>query len=158
MTARSRRSLLGTAFGLGVGGVLAAVLGPAGRALAQAPPLKFHRIVRDPQNASGLEKEHLITLRLPVIAEDGANVPLVVSMEHHPMEPDHYIKSLQVLNFEDPVVSKGVYRLTPLNGQAYLSLQIRSDGGDAEVWCVAECSKHGRWAASKTVKVSLGGC
>lgn len=152
-----RRRVLRLALGAGLGAIAATVLGPA-RALAIDYPLRFFQTPKDPQNPTPLEKEHLITMRLPVIAEDGANVPVVVWLEHHPMEPDHYIKSMQVLNFDDPVVGKGVYHLTPANGQAYLSLQIRSDGGDAEVFAIAECSKHGRWFASKKLKVSLGGC
>ncbi len=154
----SRRRALRLAGAAGLGAVLGVVLGPAGRALAIDYPLRYFKTVKDPQNASPLEKEHLITIRLPVIAEDGANVPVIVSLEGHPMEADHYIRSLQILNFEDPVVGKGLYHLTPANGQAYLSVQIRSDGGDAEIFAIAECSKHGKWFASKKLKVSLGGC
>lgn len=152
-----RRKLLRLALGAGLGAVVATVLGPA-RALAIDYPLKFFRTPKDPGNLTALEKEHLISIRVPVIAEDGANIPVIAWLENHPMEPDHYIKTMQVLNFDDPVVGKGVYHLTPANGQAFLSLQIRSDGGDAEVFAIAECSTHGRWFASKKLKVSLGGC
>lgn len=141
-----------------LGALAAVVLGPAGIALADQHPLEFFKRVKDPSAPTDLEKEHLITIRVPIIAEDGANVPTVVSMEHHPMEPDHHIRSIQVLNFNDPVVGKGLYHLTPANGQAYLSLQIRSDGGDAEVFAIFDCTQHGKWVASKTLKVSLGGC
>lgn len=91
------------------------------------------------------------------IAEDGSNVPIVVSMDH-PMEPDHYISSIHIVNFKDPIVSKGIYRFTPASGQAYIGTQIRMDGGDSEIFVIAECTKHGRWVASRTLKVSLGGC
>ncbi|MEK7862155.1 MAG: thiosulfate oxidation carrier protein SoxY [Chloroflexota bacterium] len=154
----SRRGLLRAAVGAGLGAVVWATLGPGGRALAIDYPLKFFREVKDPQNPTPLEKEHLITFRAPVIAEDGANLPVVAFLENHPMEPGHHIRSMQFLNFNDPVVSKGVYHLSPANGQAYLSLQIRSDGGDADIFVIADCTKHGKWFASKKVKVSLGGC
>ena len=152
-----RRRLFRLALGAGLGAFAATVLGPA-RALAIDYPLKFFQTPKDPGNLTALEKEHAITIRVPVIAEDGANVPVIAWLENHPMEPAHYIKSMQVLNFDDPVVGKGIFHLTPANGQAYLSLQIRSDGGDAEVFAIAECNTHGRWFASKKLKVSLGGC
>lgn len=114
--------------------------------------------ISDPDNPNDLEKEHLINLRLPVIAEDGSNVPLTATMENHPMEPDHYIKSFNIYNFNDPVISKGLFSFSPANGMAHLATQVRMDGGDANVFVVAECTKHGKWVRHGTLKVSLGGC
>lgn len=154
----SRRRFLRTAAVLGVGGAVAAVLGLPERVAAEPPKnMQYFKAVRDPKAPTAEEKEHLINIRLPAIAEDGANVPIVVSL-NHPMQPDHYIKSIQIVNFNDPIVGKGVYRFTPANGQAYIGTQLRMDGGDAEVFVIAECSKHGKWVASKKLKVSLGGC
>lgn len=114
--------------------------------------------VQDPENPTELEAEHLINIRLPIIAEDGSNVPIVASLENHPMEDDHYIKNIRIYSFTDPIVSKGRFTFTPANGMAYISTQARMDGGDANVFVVAECTKHGLWAANATLKVSLGGC
>lgn len=153
----TRRRFLGTSV-VGCGSALLYFLGlPVLVAAEPQPNLKFHQVVRDPKNPTSAEKEHLIDIRLPAIAEDGANVPIVVSL-NHPMEPDHFIRSIQILNFNDPIVSKGVYRFTPASGQAYIATQLRLDGGDAEVFVVAECSRHGKWVAAKKLKVSLGGC
>lgn len=116
------------------------------------------QMVSDPENPTELEREHIISIRLPVIAEDGSNVPIVVSMENHPMEPDHYIKSLHIFNFNDPIINKGFFEYSPANGMAHISTQIRMDGGDANVWVVSECSQHGKWVQNGTLKVSLGGC
>ena len=117
----------------------------------------FHRL-SESESLSADEQEHRIDVRLPIIAEDGANVPLIVNMPNHPMTPDHYIKSLQIVNFKDPIASKGLFTFTPANGQAYISTQIRMDGGDTDLQILAECSQHGRWVTRKTLKVSLGGC
>ncbi len=152
-----RREFLRAASLLALTGGLSSVLTVPGPAVAASHPLQFFRAVGGPAPSTALEKEHLIDIRLPGIAEDGANVPIIVSMAH-PMAPDHYIKSIQILNFKDPVVNKGIYHFSPANGQAYISTQIRMDGGDAEVFVVAECSKHGKWVASRKLKVSLGGC
>ncbi len=151
----TRRKLLGAASILGLGGAALSVLRLPEFVSASSHALEFFQ--RANPAGSALQKEHLINIRLPTIAEDGSNVPIVVSMDH-PMEPGHYVSSIQVVNFKDPVVNKGIYRFTPANGQAYISTQIRMDGGDMEVFVIAECSKHGRWVASRMLKVSLGGC
>lgn len=111
----------------------------------------------DPENLTELEALHMPKVTLPPVVEDGAQAPIAVEMDH-PMEPDHYIKSIQILNFEDPVVIKGKFYFTPANGEVYLGTQIRLNGGEGRVWVIAECNQHGRWATSKGVKVAAGGC
>jgi len=112
---------------------------------------------RDPENMSDMEKLHVPDMTLPPVIEDGAQAPLTVEMDH-PMDPDHYIKSIQILNFADPVVIKGKFYFTPVNGSVYFGTQIRLAGGDGTVWCIAECNQHGKWASSQDVKVAAGGC
>ena len=142
---------------LGAGSAALASLLPA-LSLAQEGSDSPFNFVQDLENPTELEEEHLITIRLPVIAEDGSNVPVITYMENHPMEPDHYIRSIRIFGFTDPIVSKGQFLLSPANGQAYISTQVRMDGGDAMLFVVGECTQHGLWAASATLKVSLGGC
>jgi sulfur-oxidizing protein SoxY len=153
----TRRQFLKAAALLGFGGALLPLLKFPETASAQTPQYEFFNAIKDAKNPTDLEKQHQIDIRLPVIAEDGANVPIVVSM-NHPMEKDHYIQSIQILNFNDPIVGKGMFKFTPANGQAYISTQMRMDGGDPDVFVVCECNKHGKWVASKRLKVSLGGC
>ncbi|MBI4770584.1 MAG: hypothetical protein HY784_09310 [Chloroflexi bacterium] len=153
----TRRAFLRAAAASAGGLILAGVPGRLFADTCEAPNCTFNT-VKDPAAPTDLEKEHLINIRLPVIAEDGSNVPIVITMAHHPMQPDHYIKTLQIVNFNDPVVSKGLYHLSPANGQAHFSTQMRMDGGDVRVFVIAECSQHGKWVASKELKVSLGGC
>lgn len=153
----SRRDLIVRSAALGMAG---AVLGSPLRLLAEAE-LKEPTFSVLPATEEGLspdEQEHLIDVRLPIIAEDGSNVPIILTMPNHPMTEDHYIKTLQIVNFRDPIASKGLYHFTPRSGQAYFSTQIRMDGGDTDLQIVAECSRHGRWVIQKTLKVSLGGC
>jgi len=127
-------------------------------ALAEDPADSVFNFVKDPDNPTELEAEHVMNVRLPLIAEDGANVPVIIAIEDHPMEPDHYIKSIQILGFNDPIVGKGLYHFSPANGQAYISTQMRMDGGDSGVYVVIECSQHGKWVSYNELKVSLGGC
>ena len=152
----TRRIFLKRAASVGLG-AMALSFAPARALFAQEGLPEEFQFVQDVDNPTPLEAEHIINLRLPIIAQDGANVPVIISMEH-PMEPDHYIKSLQIFNFNDPVISKGIVHLTPANGQAFFSTQLRLDGGDPRIFVVAECSQHGKWVGGETLKVSLGGC
>ena len=112
---------------------------------------------KDLENLTELERIHLPKISLPPVVEDGSQASIVCSV-NHPMDEDHYIKSIQIMNFADPIVIKGKFYLTPANGEAYLSTQIRLSGGEGSVWVIAECNKHGKWAASKKVTVAAGGC
>jgi len=113
--------------------------------------------VKKGKNLSPLEKEHQVKIRVPLVAEDGANVPIHVKMTH-PMESDHYIKNIEIWNFNDPLINKGVYHFTPANGRVLLMAQLRMNAGDANVFVAAECNKHGKWVASRKLKVAVGGC
>ena len=115
------------------------------------------RFPADLKNITDEQRIHLPRVTLPPVVEDGAQAPIVVEMKDHPMDPDHYIKSIQILNFNDPVVIKGKFYLTPVN-EVYIGTQIRLNGGNSTVWVIAECSKDGLFATSKTVKVAAGGC
>ena len=122
----------------------------------QASGSVFQR-VKDIENMTEMERIHVPQIALPPVVEDGSQASIVCSVDH-PMDEDHYIKSIQIMNFADPVVVKGKFYLTPANGEAYISTQIRLSGGEGTVWVVAECNKHGKWIASKKVNVAAGGC
>jgi sulfur-oxidizing protein SoxY len=106
------------------------------------------------------DRDHAVGLRAPIVAGNGNKVPLVVEMTH-PMEPEHYVRSVEVTNARDPIPSKGIFRFTPANGQVYLAFQARMDEGIAEITVTAECSIHGRSASgpsSITIPDGQGGC
>ena len=149
----TRRVFLRSLTALGLSSATLSIGGVMQLLAQESSPFNFASDTSNP-----LAAEHAIDIRLPLIAEDGSNVPIVITMEAHPMEADHYIKTLRMVNFKDPVVGKGLYSFSPANGQAFLSSQLRLDGGDAEIFVIAECSQHGKWVASAPLKVSLGGC
>lgn len=111
---------------------------------------------RNPKKLTEHEKIHVPKLGMPPIAEDGSIVPAYVEVDH-PMEPDHYIKSAEILFYQDPVVAKGKFHFSPGNGVAFLSTQIRL-GQSGEIICISECNKHGKWIGVAEVKVTVGGC
>lgn len=126
----------------------------AGTAFAAAP-----QAADNPNTSGPLEQANPLTLTVPSRLSDGAHVPLVVEMRH-PMETDHYIKTIEILNETDPIPSKGIFHLSPANGRPYFSVQARMNSGTSTVLAVAECTRHGRWTAKQSITIaeSGGGC
>lgn len=73
------------------------------------------------------------------------------------MEPDHYIRSIEVVLPTDPVPHKGRFVFTPANGQAWVAFQMRSGVGGG-VRAIAECTRHGRFEGTRELRVVEGGC
>ena len=117
----------------------------------------FHIFKPNDNFLTEIERIHVPRVTLPPVVEDGNQAPIVVEVDH-PMEENHYIKSIQILNFNDPIVIKGQCFFTPMSGQAYLSTQIRLAGGESRVWVISECNQHGKYATYRDVKVAAGGC
>ena len=102
------------------------------------------------------DREHRVELDVPILSEEPAAVPVRVALEH-PMEPDHYIRSIEVSLDRDPVPAKGKFLFTPDNGRPWVAYQIRSGTGGI-VKAVVECSRHGEFEATREVRVVDGGC
>ena len=105
---------------------------------------------------TALEREHQPKLELPILAEDATAVPVQVSVDH-PMEPEHFIKSIEITVERDPVPYKGTFRFTPANGRAWVAFPMRSGSGGL-VTAVAQCSRHGRFVGTRELRVADGGC
>jgi predicted secreted protein len=54
---------------------------------------------------SRTNRAHQVQLDLPILAEEPATVPTQVWTDY-PMEPDHFVKSMQITLENDPVPSK----------------------------------------------------
>ena len=148
----SRRKFLHYAM---VGGVAVPITSSLG--VFNIAHAKSFNFAADPNNLTDMESMHLPQITLPPVVEDGSQAPIQVVV-NHPMEEDHYIKSIQIINFTDPVQTKGKFYFTPANGEAFIGTQIRLNGGESSVWVVAECNQHGKWATSSNTKVAAGGC
>lgn len=99
---------------------------------------------------------HRVEIDVPLLADDPVAVPLTVSVDH-PMEPDHYVRSLEVVLPTDPVPKKGTFLFTPRSGRPSIAYQMRSGRG-GELAVVAECTRHGRFETKQVVRVAPGGC
>jgi predicted secreted protein len=105
---------------------------------------------------SRTDREHRIDLEIPILSEEPAAVPIRVGVDH-PMDPDHYIQSIEVSIDRDPVAAKGKFLFSPANGRAWVAYQMRSGTGGL-VKAVAVCNRHGEFLASREVRVVDGGC
>ena len=112
---------------------------------------------RDPKRLTPFERLHIPRIRMPDVVEDGANAPIIVAMDH-PMEPDHYITNVQILDYHDPIIWKGTFNFSPDNGEVYVYSQLRIDSGKSTVYVIAECNQHGKWVNEHNLDVAVGGC
>ena len=98
----------------------------------------------------------LIKLDVPLIAENGAVVPVAVEV-NAPMTPQSYVKHIYVVADKNriPIVTR--VTLTPDSGQAYMGANIRL-GETTDVRAVVEQSDGTLWQIKREVKVTVGGC
>lgn len=104
------------------------------------------------QTASG----HQPILDVPSLAENPTAVPVRVSVDH-PMDPDHFIESVEIVLDADPVPHKGTYRFTPANGRARISFPMRSGTG-GQLKAIVTCNRHGRFVGTREMRVGGDGC
>ena len=106
--------------------------------------------------AQGVRRDHQVKIDVPSVAENPTSVPVRVSVDH-PMEPDHFIRLVEVVVESDPVAHKGTYRFSPGNGQVWVAFPMRSGVGGV-VKATAECTQHGRFTGTQEMRVSSDGC
>src|SRR5712691_12121040 len=73
------------------------------------------------------------------------------------MEPEDFIRSIEIRLDSDPVPYKGKFLFTPANGQAAVAFHMRSGAGGV-LKVTAECSRHGPFVATQEIRVTEGGC
>src|SRR5262245_14734959 len=159
----SRRALLGALGGLGASGLVArlpggprpvsaqgnlANLGPEESVDATIKRLFAGRPIKDGSSA--------IRLDLPIIAENGAVVPVSVEMAT-PQTAQSYVKSIYIISDKNRRPLNAKFNLTPAVGQAYVGTNLRL-GESTDVRAVAEMNDGSLLAVKREVKVTVGGC
>jgi sulfur-oxidizing protein SoxZ len=112
--------------------------------------------LRPARAESAVEREHQAVIDAPALSEDPTAVPVQVTVDH-PMVSDHHIRAIEITLDQDPVPAKGKYLFSPTNGQAAMAFQMRSGAGGV-LKAVVECSRHGRFTATRQIRVTEGGC
>jgi sulfur-oxidizing protein SoxY len=156
----SRRTALQALGALGVAGAAGALtLGVPARATAQQ--LGVHERVEDGLrrvfgNRPLKDGSGLVKLETPLIAENGAVVPVTVEVTT-PMTPAAYVKSVYIVSDKNRRPMNAKFNLTPAMGQAYVATNLRL-GESTDVRAIAEMSDGTLLMARREVKVTVGGC
>jgi sulfur-oxidizing protein SoxY len=97
-----------------------------------------------------------VDLKAPEIAENGAVVPVKVTVESSMTDSD-YVKAIHILAAKNSNVRCANVFLTPANGVAHFSSRIKL-GTSQDVIAIAELSNGTFISAKQGVKVTIGGC
>jgi sulfur-oxidizing protein SoxY len=97
-----------------------------------------------------------VKLNVPEIAENGAVVPVTVTVDS-PMTEADYVKTIHIFATKNNNSRCVAVHLTPANGKAMFSTRVKL-GGTQEVAAIAEMSDGTFLSASQSVKVTIGGC
>ena len=98
----------------------------------------------------------VIKIELPLIAENGAVVPVTVDVAS-PMTPQNHVKSIYIISDKNRRPLNARFNLTPAMGQASVGTNLRL-GESTDVRAVAELSDGTLLMARREVKVTVGGC
>ncbi len=155
----TRRMVLGTLSAFAVTAAAGALIGTPGTAQAQA--LGQNESVEDAlKRIFGArpikDGAAVIKLDLPLIAENGAVVPISVNVES-PMTATSYVKHIYVVADKNriPVVTR--VTLAPEAGRAFMGANIRL-GETGDVRAIVEQSDGTLLQVKREVKVTVGGC
>ena len=152
-----RRSFLK---GLGLTAVASSVVTPSLVFAAEAPKSPNALTIDAAIKAITAGKEVIasekVKMRAPEIAENGAVVPVTVTVDS-PMSKDDYIKAIHIFATKNTNVRCADIMLTPANGTAMFSSRIKL-GKSQDIMALIETSKGEFLSVSQSVKVTIGGC
>jgi sulfur-oxidizing protein SoxY len=158
-----RRSFLRGAF-LAAGGLITSgSLLEQGRLLAdwaadpdpEVPNEEVARILREISAGKPIKRGH-VSLDMPVAAEDGRIVPVIIESDL-PMTPERYVKSIHLVVDHNPDAHLAAFHLSPAVGLVSISTRIKMKR-TTWVRALARTSNDEIWAAYARVQVTLNGC
>ncbi|MCW1934607.1 SoxY-related AACIE arm protein [Pararhodobacter zhoushanensis] len=100
--------------------------------------------------------EGRVTLRIPLLVENGNSVPLTVSVDS-PMTPEDHVEQIAIFNEINPLPDTARFHLTPRSGLAMVETRIRLNGSQT-VHAVARLSDGSFWSAATEVIVTAPAC
>ena len=158
----TRRTMIGTLGALGAAAATGMVAVGAPRPVAaQQPQFGQQESVQDalkrlfgtrPMKDGGA----LVKLDIPLIAENGAVVPVSVEVQS-PMTPQNHVKDIYVVADKNRIPVVTHVALAPEAGQAFMGANIRL-GETGDVRAIVEQSDGTLLQVKREVKVTVGGC
>jgi sulfur-oxidizing protein SoxY len=97
-----------------------------------------------------------VDLKAPIIAENGAAIPITV-ISDLPMDKDNYVKKIYILVEGNLKPHIATIDLAPVNGKAEFAMRIKMRKS-SNVRAVLETSSGKLYGDIKPVKVTIGGC
>ena len=97
-----------------------------------------------------------IKLDAPMIAENGAVVPVRVDVEL-PMTANDHVQNIYIISDKNRRPLNAQFSLTPDSGKASVATNIRL-ASTTDVRAIAETSKGALYEVKREVKVTVGGC
>lgn len=146
MTNLSRRTVLG----MGLATPLLLKLSPA-----RATPETMQAAI-DAFTGGAELREGRVTLKIPLLVQNGNAVPMTVSAES-PMTEEDYVKTIAIFNEVNPLPDTARFHFTPASGLAEAQTRIRLNG-DQRVHAVALMSDGSYWTSSTNVIVTAPAC
>ncbi len=137
--------------------VLPHVVSAADEKKAAGPnEMNFDTAVAAITGGKGLVPSAKVKLEAPEIAENGAVVPVKITVES-PMSAKDHVKAIHVLASKNGNVRCANVYLTPANGEAFFGTRVKL-GGTQDVVAIAEMSDGTFLTGKQNVKVTIGGC
>ena len=97
-----------------------------------------------------------VNLDLPKIADDGASVPITITVDA-PMTEQSYVTDVLVVAEANPKPRVAVFHFSPASGVAEVSTRIRLAQTE-NVVAIAKMNDGSVYMARKEVTVTVGGC
>jgi sulfur-oxidizing protein SoxY len=101
-------------------------------------------------------REGRVTLKIPLLVENGNSVPLSVSVES-PMTPEDHVEEIAIFNELNPLPDTARFHLTPRAGLAAVETRIRLNGSQT-VHAVARMNDGSHWSTTTNVIVTAPAC
>jgi sulfur-oxidizing protein SoxY len=123
----------------------------AGAEIAVAKPVLslLEAGLKDLFNGADLTETDQIGIEIPIIAENGAVVPLTITSSLS------QVKAIYILVEKNPIPLSAKFVLAP-ELEVFISARLKM-AETSDVWVIAE-SDEGLFSARKKVKVTIGGC
>lgn len=138
------------------------VLGGAGALVVQLVPIPLRAEPEDLERAvreslpGKTYQEGRVTLKIPVLSENGNSVPLDVEVDS-PMTDEDHVTSIQIFSPENPLPNIAKFYLGPRAGRARVATRIRL-ADSQRVLALAEMSDGTLWAGYAKVIVTIAAC
>lgn len=97
-----------------------------------------------------------IVIDVPNVAENGAQVPITVSVES-PMSAEDHVRAIHIVATRNPTPGVGSFHLSPRIARAEVTTRIRL-AEEQEILVLAELSDGRVLKAAAEIAVSVGGC